>query len=79
MGTPGTDPYRVFFDLPGKIQEIRIFQKNIFQKIKFMFILRNPQWEGSFPVRMELPGGGGSQWGESFPVVRDLPSGNGAS
>ena len=45
-----------------------------------MFILRNPQWEGSFPVRMELPGGGGaSQWGENFPVVRDLPSGNGAS
>ena len=47
-----------------------------------MFILRNSQWEGSFPVGGEFPGGNiayrieGSFPGRgSFPVRRELPSG----
>ena len=62
-----------FFDLPGKIWEFKKFK---FKKIKCMLILGNSQWEGSFPVGRELPGG---DWEESFPVRRELPSGKGSS
>ena len=62
VGTPGTDLYRDFFALPGKIREIRILQefsknKLKFKKIRCMFTERNSQWEGSFPVEREFPSG----------------------
>ena len=52
VGTLGTDPYRYIF-----LTNREKFQKKCkFKRIKYMFILRNSQWEGSFQVGKELPG-----------------------